>query len=165
MTQTVAMRAPVAGGTYVAKSGTTYTADINQMITGVPPGDIESLTNSGCIIVSQRAIVTPVVSSYVVQGAVNFISSSTSADAFTLAAPGLIGETTKLVNRSTGVPVITSSGCEVVTSSGGVCTVLTGTTKGAIDLESINSSQYQVGHRSGGTSSAGAAFVFNIASS
>lgn len=163
MTQTVSMRAPVAGGTYVTRGGTTYTADVNQMINNVPPGDIESLTNSGCIIVSQRAVTTPVVSSYIVQGAINFISSSTSADAFTLAAPGLIGEKTSIVNQSTGIPVITSSGATILNEAGTACTVITGSAKGSIDLEAVGSTLYQITSRPLLTSSGGP--VYRMASS
>ncbi len=165
MTVTVKMVAPVAGQSYTTKGGTTYTADVNGIINSVAPGDIESLLNMACNVVVERPIVTPVVSSYIVQGAINIVSSSTAADAFTLAAPAYLGMKTSIIDRSTGVPTVTSSGADILTSTGGVCTVLTGTTKGTIDLESVGSTQWQIMNRSGATSSAGAAFVNNWASS
>lgn len=164
MTQTLTMLAPVAGGQYVSQRGNTYTADANRLITA-QLGDVESLSNFGCLPVIAAPVLTPVVSSYIAQGAINQIASSSSADAFTLAAPSVVGQTTTIVNKSTAVPTVTSSAADILTSTGGVCTVLTGTVKGTIELEAVGSTAYQVTHRSGGTSSAGAAFVYNWASS
>lgn len=164
MTSTTQMLAPLAGATYIAQSGTSYVADNNRLIT-VNWGDVDSLQNFGCQVVNASPVLTPVVSSYIAQGVINQIASSTSADAFTLAAPAVIGQTTSIINKSTGVPTIAASGADILTSTGGVCTLLTGTTKGTLDLKAVGSTQYQIMHRSGLTSSAGAAFVYNWASS
>ncbi len=164
MTQTLQMLAPVAGGQYVAKSGTVYTADANRLITSAL-GDIESLTNFGCLPVIAVPVLTPVVSSKIVQGVINQIAGSSSADAFTLDPPSVIGQATTIVNKSTALPTVTSSAADILTSTGGVCTVLTGTVKGTIELEAVSATAYQVTHRSLYQSSAGAVQAYGWASS
>lgn len=45
----------VAGGQYVAKSGTTYTADAAGVVTGVAPGDVTDMLKSGLSLVDQSS--------------------------------------------------------------------------------------------------------------
>ena len=170
MVQSVSMLAPVAGGTYLSKAGTQYVAAGNQVIAGVVPGDIESLTNLGCTIIGPpRALNTLVNSSangaYITQGQDNIIPTSSLATPFLLAAPGTaaLGLVTDVINQSTSVCTITASAATIYDEKGIARTVLTGNGLGVISLEAIGSTQFQILNRSLLTSSGGA--VYSIASS
>lgn len=167
MVQTVQMLAPVANTQYIVTSGTTYSSDANRIITATV-GDVGDLVNLGCYVTPAVPVVTPVVSTgtnYISQGCVVKIASSTSADAFTLAAPSVVGQETAIVNMSTGVPTITSSGADILGSTGDVNTVLTGSKKGTITLKAIGSTQWQIFQRGTYLSSAGAIPAYSFASS
>lgn len=158
----VNMLAPAASGTFVAQSGEIYTSDANAMILAVPPGDILSLTQMGCIVFNDQVVVTPTASSYIVPGAVNLIPATTAAVAYTMAAPP-VGQTTTIVSLSTGLATITSSGFSFNTAAGTNQTVLTGTTPGTVGVLGIGSTLAKLVNRSINTSSAGV--VYNITSS
>lgn len=148
MTLSITMRAPAVGAQFIAQDGSVYTSDLNGIIAGVSPGDIESLTNQGCLPLMQRPVVTPVNSSYIVQGAINVIPStaaSTVSYAYTLAAPSALGLRTTILQAvgSTAVSTVTSSGAQISTGS-----VLSFNNIGSVDLEATGSTQYTVASRS-----------------
>lgn len=162
MTQTVNMLAPAANANITARSGTVYTSNANGLITSVPAGDIESLVNSGCIVTAQQAVVTAVVSSYIVPGAINKIAASSLADAYLLAAPAAIGQRTTLNSLSTASATVTSSGATILNEKGVACTVLT-LGLGTAVLDAVGSTLFQIVSRSLNTSSGGP--VYGILSS
>lgn len=162
MVQTVNMVAQAANANITARSGTVYQSNASGLITGVVPGDIESLMNSGCAFTSQRAILTPTVSSYIVQGAINNVPVSSLANVYTLAAPTILGAKTTINSLSTASALVNSSGATILNEKGVACTVLT-LGLGVADLEAVGSTLYQLSNRSLNTSSGGA--VYGIASS
>ncbi len=139
------MVAPAANAQFIARSGTTYTSNAFMQVLSVVPGDIESLTNMGCVVTAQRPVVTPVNSSYIVQGAINIIPStaaSTVSYAYTLALPTLVnGPITTIVQyvASTAVSTITASAATISTG-----TVLSFSSLGSVDLLSVGSSAYAI---------------------
>ena len=168
MTISVSMLAPVAGGVYFAKSGTSYTAsNADKVIPNVVPGDIDSLTQLGCIIISQRPFNSITVSSaagqYVAEGAINTIAASTMTVPLLLGTVSLPGATTSFVSLSTGNTTITSSGVTILDEKSVACTVLTAAL-GVLDLRSISSTLYQIVNRSIASNSSNA-LVYGITSS
>lgn len=162
MVQTVNMVAQAANANITAASGTVYQSNASGLITGVVPGDIESLMNCGCSFTNQRAIVAPVVSSNIVQAAINNVPASSVANAYTLVAPTIIGARTTINSLSTASATVTASACTVYNEKGVACTVLT-LGLGNADLEATGSTSYQLSNRSLNTSSGGA--VYGIVSS
>ena len=49
MAQTYSLLAPSGGQSILSRHGTTYTADANGLITGVPLGDLRDLITAGCV--------------------------------------------------------------------------------------------------------------------
>ena len=174
MTVTVKMIAPGFAPTFTVttRSATTYVSDVNGIIAGVSGGDVLDLQNVGCVVFPERPVVTLAGSSVgvIIPGAINIINSSaasTSVYAYTLAAPVTNGIITTIMqpSGSTAATTVTASSLCNINVTNTNATVLTFTGGGSVDLIAIGSTLYNIVNRTPSQSSAGAALVFQPASS
>ena len=168
MTSTLKMTAPslTAGLNVTTQSGNSYTSDVNGLI-NAQFSDVNGLEAAGFLPLSQTAVPTMTISTaagvYLNQGMFNLIPASTVAAIALLAAPAIIGQTTRLAALSTGNVTITSSGCSLLDEKGNSATVLT-CSKGTAELIAVGSTLYQIIVRSISSNSSNAV-VYGIASS
>lgn len=151
----------------VPTSTNVYLSDSNGLV-AANSIDVIALAAAGFTVVPQRPVVVLPSSGYIVPGAVNVIPSTAASSVsytYLMAAPatGNLGLHTTILQQvaSTAVSTVTSSGANF----GSSMTVLTFSSIGCVDLESIGSTQFAVTGQRPVTSSAGAAIVYQPQSS
>ncbi len=170
---TVRMIAPAlgAGVNVTAPSGANYVSDANGIVS-VALSDVNILEGAGFLPIPGTTVISLPLSTAgsIVQGAINIIGSSaasTASYAYTLAAPLALGVKTTIMqpSGSTAATTVTASSlCNINLTNTGA-TILTFTAGGSVDLISVGSTLYQIVNRTPSQSSAGAALVFQPASS